>query len=300
MEGKKLDRPDMVPPHSLTDEERRKESDVEALLWRIEELEGKVRRLESKIRAQGLVLDEPLDRDRIIGRDGLERAYAKVVRDNIDCDDCRDATFVVHYFFRELNHHERLHVLNEAEVITTYISNDPVYYQDALNVMKEDREKVSRFYGLAYTAWVESQSMMMTNPVTCKCGEKIHVEPIPVKEQEVISRVGGNIELICPACENRLGVWDGYCWVAYRPGWSVKLDGLLKRKDHIVEANHVCEMCERTRRTKQRWDGRWLCDWCNRLHERGKFEIEYRDDGFSVDAMVPTGKEPVTVEFKKE
>jgi len=245
--------------------EARDESSVDALLWRIEALEEWRRGVENWFKARAPGIDK---QERTLGSEGLERAYTNVIKAKLDVDDSRDAADVARHFFRNLTHDERVHILMSVGAVTVYISNDPVYYQDALNAVKEVREKVAKLYGAMFKAWAEHEAMVMTDPVTCKCGEKVKVDLFPEREREVIRKVGNNIELLCPRCDNRLGVWDGYCWVAYRPGWSVKLDGLVKRKDFIVESKHVCEMCERTPRTKQRWDNRWLCDWCNEIAEK--------------------------------
>lgn len=240
------------------------ESAVDALLWRIEALEEWRRLVDHK-----LAVCQPGAAEReqqLIGTEGLERSYTKVIKDKLDSDDARDAADVVRHFFRQLTHDERVRILLSAGMITVYIANDPVYYSEALDVMKKaHRDEIAALYGFMYRPWTEYEAMAVSGGVvTCKCGETVTVKvQILDKHHPNVKEVEGNAELICPKCGSRLCVWDGYVWVAYLPGWTVKLDGLVKRKDFVVEIEHVCELCERSTRTKQRWSGQWLCDWCN-------------------------------------
>jgi len=206
----------------------------------------------------------------LIGKAGVRRAYVNVFEEKLD--DTRDVSDVVRYFFGTMNHDERVRVLAGAGVIVSPIANDPVYYVAAISDIKEDREQVFRLYEFMYRAWTEHEAMaLIAGSLVCKCGTKVDVNAQLLERwQECVREFDGNAEVHCFKCGNRLAVWDGYCWVAYLPGWSVKLDGLVKRKDYVIEVEHVCEMCERTNRTKQRWDDRWLCDWCHMLAEKTK------------------------------
>lgn len=42
------------------------------------------------------------------------------------------------FFFTRLTHHERVRVFLEAGAVTVYIANDPVYYQQALELLEKD------------------------------------------------------------------------------------------------------------------------------------------------------------------
>lgn len=247
--------------------EARDESSVEGLLWRIEELETWKRSVENWFAARAPGADKM---ERTLGSEGLERSYANLIRKKLDADDARDAGDVVRHFFRNLTHDERVRIFLSVGAVTVYIANDPVYYQEAVTVLKDDAPKVHRLYGEMFKVWSEYEAMIVAGGnITCQCGEMVTVKvQILDKHHPSVREVDGNAELVCLKCGTRMGVWDGYCWVAYRPGWSVKLDGLVKRKDFVVEIDHVCESCERTTRTKRRWSGQWLCDWCNGLEAK--------------------------------
>lgn len=211
---------------------------------------------------------------------GLERSYAKVIKDKLDPDDARDAADVVRHFFRHLTHDDRVRILLSAGMIA--VANNTIYYNEAFDTMKKaDREKVAKLYGFMYRLWSEHEALVIGGAtITCYCGEVVNIPEFRVenyvqfinKHNLNVKKVDGNAELFCLGCGNHLCVWDGYCWVAYRPGWGVKLDGLVKRKDFVVENEHVCELCERITGTKQRWNCRWLCDWCNKSEQERKLK----------------------------
>jgi len=106
---------------------------IMTILQRLNDLERRIRTIESWHNVKPKT-------NELIGIEGLERQYSKVFA---------DVGFGVHkeaarYFFLSLNHNERVRVLLKAEVITEYISNDPVYYTDVLNVIKHDHDKARK------------------------------------------------------------------------------------------------------------------------------------------------------------
>lgn len=208
------------------------DSDIDAIFSRIELLEEWKRGVEE--------IDK---QEKLIGTKGLEERYKRFFNKAID--DCKDVNVAVRHFFRKLTHGDRTKILLSAGAVTVYISSDPVYYIDALEVMKTDSWKARKVFGYIFEAWsrYEAMVMVMGKTVVCgRCGQVVEVPPESWKRGEpgpcktVLKEVNGRDEMSCP-CGSLLGFLEGGNWIACRPGWSVKLDGLKKLKDEYPLLN---------------------------------------------------------------
>lgn len=106
---------------------------IDALEKEVKELRERVNVFESILVSHGMM---KFTNRKLLGMNGLEMRYGDLFL-QIDSD----GKEVARFFFRVMSYVERVDVLLRYGVISGYISDDPMYYLNALKVMRQDASK---------------------------------------------------------------------------------------------------------------------------------------------------------------